>query len=79
MSTLVLKRAPIGWSQNDYDVVEDGVIVGRIFFLDAVGPKDRPWMWASGHNRQIRRAAHGYAETRDAAMAAFAKSWRRES
>jgi hypothetical protein len=32
-----LKRAPIGWSQDDYDVVENGVIVGRIF-LDAVGP-----------------------------------------
>jgi hypothetical protein len=26
----------------------------------------------------VKRAAHGYAETREAAMAAFAKSWRRE-
>jgi hypothetical protein len=26
----------------------------------------------------IRRAAHGYEATREAAMAAFAKSWRRE-
>jgi hypothetical protein len=26
-----------------------------------------------------RRAAHGYEPTREAAMAAFAKSWRRES
>ena len=51
----------------------DGVC---IFFLDAVGPKDRPWMWASGHNGEIRRAAHGYEPTREAAMAAFAKSWR---
>jgi hypothetical protein len=49
-----------------------------IFFLDAVGPKDRPWMWASGHNGEIRRAAHGYEPTREAAMAAFAKSWRQE-
>ena len=79
VSQLILKRAPIGWSQNDYDVVEDGVIVGRVFFLDAVGPKDRPWMWASGHSRQIRRAAHGYAATRDDAMQAFAKNWRQES
>jgi hypothetical protein len=76
---LILKRAPIGWNQDDFDVVEDGVIVGRIFFLDAVGPQGRPWMWASGHNGDIRRAAHGYEETREAAMAAFAKSWRRES
>jgi hypothetical protein len=30
------------------------------------------------HNGDIRRAAHGYETTREAAMAAFAKSWRRE-
>jgi hypothetical protein len=34
-------------------------------------------MWASGHNSEIRRA-YGYEPTREAAMAAFAKSWRRE-
>jgi hypothetical protein len=28
--------------------------------------------------RDIRRAAHGYEPTREAAMAAFVKSWRRE-
>ena len=33
-------------------------------------------MWASGHNGEIRRAAHGYEATREAAMAAFARSWR---
>jgi hypothetical protein len=56
----------------------NGVVVGRILCLDAVGPQGRPWMWASGHNGDIRRAAHGYEATREAAMAAFAKSWRRE-
>jgi hypothetical protein len=35
-------------------------------------------MWASGHNPQIRRAALGYEATREAAMRAFAKSWRGE-
>jgi hypothetical protein len=40
--SLILKRAPIGWNQNDFDVVENGVLVGRIFFLDAVGPQGRP-------------------------------------
>jgi hypothetical protein len=25
------------WSQHDFDVLEDGIIVGRIFCLDAVG------------------------------------------
>jgi len=43
MSPLILKRAPIGWNQNDFDVLENGAIVGRIFFLDAVGPQGRPW------------------------------------
>jgi hypothetical protein len=35
-------------------------------------------MWASGHNGNMRRATHGYEATREAAMAAFAKSWRHE-
>jgi hypothetical protein len=61
----------------DYDVLEDGVVLGHIFFLDAVGQQGRPWMWASGHNGDIKRAAHGYEPTREAAMAVFAKSWRR--
>jgi hypothetical protein len=77
MSSLILKRAPIGWNQDDYDVLEDGVIVGRIFKVP-IAPQDQPWMWASGHNGEIRRAAHGYEATREAAMAAFAKSWRRQ-
>jgi hypothetical protein len=32
-SQLVLKRAPIGDNQEDYDVLEDGIIVGRIFLV----------------------------------------------
>jgi hypothetical protein len=78
MSPLVLKRAPIGWHQDDYDVLENGVIVGRIS-KEPIAPQDRHWMWASGHNGHIRRAAHGYEPTHEAAMAAFAKSWRQES
>jgi hypothetical protein len=85
MSQLILKRAstsrPSGqWRDDDYDVLEDGVIIGRIFFLDAVGPHGRPWMWASGHSADsVARAAHGYEPTREAAMAAFARSWHREA
>ena len=34
-------------------------------------------MWASGHAAgTVSRARHGYEVTREAAMAAFAKSWR---
>ncbi len=38
-----------------------------------------PWMWtlAFGHHED-RTPTHGYEATREAAMAAFAKSWRRE-
>jgi hypothetical protein len=53
MSPLILKRAPIGWNQDDYDVLEDGVIVGRIFKVP-IAPQDQPWMWASGHNGELR-------------------------
>jgi predicted nucleotidyltransferase len=84
MPRLILKRAsasrPSGqWSEDDYDVLEDGIVVGRIFLVPSGGPEDRPWMWASGHSADsIERAAHGHEPTREAAMAAFAKSWRRE-
>jgi hypothetical protein len=79
---LILSRASTSassgqWGPDDFDVLEDGAVVGRIFKVPNA-PPEKPWMWASGHNRQIRRAAHGYAETREAAMAAFAKSWRQE-
>jgi hypothetical protein len=81
MAPLILTRASVSrssgqWRDDDYDVSENGAVVGRIFFLDAVGPQGRPWMWASGHGGHIKRAAHGYEATREAAMAAFAKSWR---
>jgi hypothetical protein len=63
MTSLILKRAsrsrpPSQWRDDDYDVLEGGVVVGRIFTSPAT-PQDRQWMWASGHNGDIRRAAHG--------------------
>jgi hypothetical protein len=66
------------WNDDDYDVLADGVIVGRIFNVNAA-PVGQPWMWtlAFGHHED-RTPTHGYAATREAAMAAFAKSWRRE-
>jgi hypothetical protein len=47
VTQLILKRTPIGANLEDYDVLEDGAVVGRIFFLDAV-PRGRPWIWTSG-------------------------------
>jgi hypothetical protein len=79
---LILKRAsasrPSGERKDDdFDVLADGVVVGRIF-KSAASPVDSPWMWTYGFNPLERRPTHGYAATREAAMAAFAKSWRRE-
>jgi|EndMetStandDraft_3_1072993.scaffolds.fasta_scaffold492568_3 hypothetical protein len=54
MTPLILKRASASrssgqWSDDDYDVLENGIVVGRIFKVP-VPPQDRPLMWASGHN-----------------------------
>ena len=79
---LILKRASASrssgeWSDDDNDVLAEGAVVGRIFKVNAA-PVRRPWMWtlAFGHHKD-RTPTHGYAATREAAMAEFAKSWRR--
>jgi hypothetical protein len=77
MSSLILKRSPIGLNQEDYEVLEDSVVVGRIFLMP-IGLKGRPWMWVI-RDRKGRTPTHGYEATREAAMAAFAKTRRRES
>jgi hypothetical protein len=80
---LILKRASSSrssgeWNDDDYDVLCDGAIVGHIFKVHAA-PEGSPWMWtlAFGHYED-RTPTHGYAATREAAMTAFAKSWRRQ-
>ena len=62
---------------DDFYVLADGTVVGRIFHA-AASPVGSPWMWtlAFGHHED-RTPTHAYAATREAAMAAFAKSWRR--
>jgi hypothetical protein len=80
---LVLKRAsasrPSGdWNDEDYDVVANGAVVGRILKVHAA-PVGSPWMWTLAFGQhEDRTPTHGYAATREAAMTAFAKSWRRE-
>jgi len=37
-----------------------------------------PWLWTRFGQHKDRTPTHGYAPTREAAMVAFAKSWRRE-
>ena len=80
---LILKRAstsrPSGeWSDDDFDVLAEGVVVGRIFKVNAA-PVGQPWMWTLlFEHPKGRTPTYGYAASRGAAMAAFAKSWRRE-
>jgi hypothetical protein len=57
---LILKRAsasrPSGqWNDDDYDVLADGVAVGRIFKA-AASPVGTPWMWTliNGHHEDGR-------------------------
>jgi hypothetical protein len=75
----LLNRAhsrPSSQWNNDFDVVANGEIVGRIF--KAGVSVTRPWMWTLIFpHHEDRTPMHGYATTREDAMAAFAKSRRR--
>ena len=47
MTDLLLKPAPAR-GPNDYEVIADDWIVGRIVLSD-VSPAERPWMWSLDH------------------------------
>jgi hypothetical protein len=83
MDKLVLQRAsasrPSGeWDDDDYDVLSEGEVVGRIMKA-AAAPVGAPWLWtlAYGHHED-RTPLFGYERTLEAAAVAFAKSWWRE-
>jgi hypothetical protein len=84
MDQLILKRAsasrPSGhWYDDDYDVLCEGEVVGRIMKA-AAAPVGQPWLWTLAYGyHEDRTPTHGYEPTREGAMAAFAKSWRRQS
>jgi hypothetical protein len=52
----------------------DGLVIGRIIRA-TTAPEGAPWLWTISTGE---RHDYGYEPTREAAMAAFAKSWRRE-
>jgi hypothetical protein len=56
----------------------DATVVGRIVRA-AAAPVGTPWLWtlAFGYH-QDRTPTQGHQATREAAMAVFAKNWRRE-
>ena len=72
---LILRRVsafrPSGeWNDDDFDVLADGLMVGHIMNAAAV-PVGQSGMWtlAFGYHED-RTPTHGYAATRQAAMAA---------
>jgi hypothetical protein len=83
MTQPTLKRASIScpsgeWNADDYGVLCDGVVVGRIMKAAAV-PVGMLWMWTLAFGQhEDRTPTHGFAATREPAIAAFTKSWRRK-
>jgi hypothetical protein len=69
MTGLILKRASASrrsgeWNEDDFDVLADGVAIGRIFKANAA-PVGSPWMWTVIFAHQEGRSpTHGYAESR---------------
>jgi hypothetical protein len=59
---------------DDYEVVLDGQVVGRIVLLTG------SWSWAIDTAfRPGRLPVFGFEPTRDAAMQAFARSWHHDT
>ena len=66
-------------SDDYYDVLCDGEVVGSIHLRPIAPPPGRPWMWTLAYSHcRARTPIYGFAATLEAAFAAFAKSWRRE-
>jgi hypothetical protein len=79
MTDLLLKSS--GPVADQYKVLAgDQVVVGHIRLSEAA-PAATPWRWtlSYGHHKGRRTSMHGYGATCEAAVQAFAKSWRRES
>jgi hypothetical protein len=81
---LILKRAKLSrpsgqWQDEDYDVLADGKVVGRIYERGSEDePPDMRWFWSIMIVPAVPNMTNGHAATREEAMAAFAKSWRRD-
>jgi hypothetical protein len=70
MTSLTLKRAkfsrPDGqWSDEDYDVIADGKVVGRILQENTSGPPELRWMWSLMATPATPGLTNGTAATRE--------------
>jgi hypothetical protein len=61
-----------------YDVLCNGEVVGSIHLRPIAPPPGKPWMWTLAYNHHRDAPVYGFAVTLEAALVAFAKSWRCE-
>jgi hypothetical protein len=81
MSALLLRRASLyrkggSWSDDDFDVVEDARVIGRIYRV--VGKSER-WFWGIDYFLAGRRAIYDHAASREAAMVALKAAWKQRA
>jgi hypothetical protein len=59
-------------------VLSEDAAARRIMHIPAA-PEAKSWVWSLAYGyHHDRKPSYGYEPTREAAMAAFAKSWQRE-
>jgi len=82
MPLLILKRAtasrPSGvWKDEDYDVLADGKVVGRIYEQGSAStPPELRWFWSITEIvPSVQNMTHGHAATLDEAKAKFSHNW----
>jgi hypothetical protein len=62
------------WNDDDYDVLAEGVVVGRVMKA-AASPAGTPWLWTLAYgDHEDRTPTHGDMRQRQAAILAFAMS-----
>jgi hypothetical protein len=69
------RAKPHGWNFRERQLIF--LQISRLKLLGRLHCK-RPFFLVEFRQHEHRTPTHGYAGTREAAMAAFAKSWRRE-
>jgi hypothetical protein len=81
---LILTRAaasrPSGdWGDDDYNVLANGIVVGRIMKA-AAKPADASWLWTLAYGQhEDSTPTHGYEATREAAHSLRVGGGRRET
>jgi hypothetical protein len=84
MAGLILKRASASrssgtWKDNDFDVLADGKVVGRIYEQGSAStPLELRWFWSITEIvPAVQNVTHGHAATLDEAKAKFREMWTR--